>query len=263
MSLSPSDWDAEAYHQVSSPQVGWGVKVLDRLPLEGGETVLDAGCGSGRLSEKLLERLPRGRIIAVDSSRNMLREARTTLGRFGDRVTFVEADLAALDLDRVADAVFSAATFHWVLDHDRLFGGLFRALRPGGRLVAQCGGAANLRDTLQRVSALMREPPFALHFEGWRNHWNFAGPEETLGRLTKAGFEEPRAWLEEAPTPFPDGAAYRRFVRSVVLRGHLDRLPGEPLRSRFLDAVEEEAALARPPFTLDYVRLNLEARRPS
>lgn len=263
MSVPSTEWDARAYHQISSPQLEWGLKVLDRLPLEGGETVLDAGCGSGRLSEKVLERLPQGRLIAVDSSQNMLREAKATLHQYGDRVTFLKADLGALELDRVADAVFSAATFHWVPDHDALFAGLLRALKPGGRLVAQCGGGANLHAIHQRADALRRQAPFAGYYAAWKDPWNFASPEETLARLQRLGFEEPRAWLEEAPTTFPDAPTFRRFIQGVVLRVHLDHLPSEMLRERFLDALVEQAERDHPPLALDYVRLNIDARRPA
>src|SRR5262245_50762406 len=263
MSVPTNEWDAEAYHQISLPQQQWGLKVLERLPLQGDETVLDAGCGSGRLSEQVLERLPRGRLIALDNSANMLREAKVALQRFGDRVTFLKADLGALELDRVADAVFSTATFHWVHDHDALFAGLLRALKPGGRLVAQCGGGANLHRIHERAAALMRVPPFLGHYGSWKEPWNFTGAEETLARLQRLGFEEPRAWLEEAPYTFPDAPAFRRFIESVVMRVHLDHLPSEALRQQYLDALVAQAELDSPPLTLDYVRLNIEARRPA
>jgi len=236
MCVPSTEWDAEAYHQISSPQLQWGLKVL--------------------------ERLPRGRLIALDSSQNMLREAKATLQRFGDRVTFLKADLGALELDRVADAVFSTATFHWVLDHDTLFAGLLRALKPGGRLVAQCGGGANLRVIHQRAEALMHRPPFAGHYGAWKEPWHFAGPEETLARLQRLGFEEPRVWLEDAPWTFPDAPAFRRFIQSVVMRVHLDHLPSETLREQYLDALVSQAEGDAPPLTLDYVRLNIDARRP-
>ncbi|HVE84012.1 MAG TPA: class I SAM-dependent methyltransferase [Myxococcales bacterium] len=263
MSLPPTEWDAEAYHQISSPQLAWGLKVLDRLPLQGDETVLDAGCGSGRLSEKVLERLPRGRLIALDSSQNMLREAKATLQRFGDKVTFLRADLGALELDRVADAVFSTATFHWVLDHDALFAGLLRALKPGGLLVAQCGGGANLHAIHQRAGQLMHVPPFAEHYGKWKDPWHFAGAEETTARLERLGFESPRAWLEDAPTTFPDAPTFRRFIEGVILRVHLEHLPSPVLKAQYLDALVEQAERDAPPLTLDYVRLNIEARRPA
>lgn len=263
MSTPTTEWDAEAYHQISLPQLQWGLKVLERLPLQGDETVLDAGCGSGRLSEQILERLPGGRLIALDSSQNMLREAKAVLQRFGDRVTFLKADLGVLELDRVADTVFSNATFHWVHDHDALFAGLLRALKPGGRLVAQCGGGANLHVIHERAAALMRAPPFAGHYGHWKDPWNFAGAEETLARLQRLGFEEPRAWLEVTPTPFPDAPTFRRFIQAVVMRVHLDHLPNEDLKAQFLDALVQQAQADTPPLALDYVRLNIDARRPA
>jgi len=263
MSVPSTEWDAQAYHQISAPQLQWGLKVLERLPLEGGETVLDAGCGSGRLSEKVLERLPRGRLIALDSSQNMLREAKATLHQYGDRITFLKADLGALELDRVADAVLSTATFHWVLDHDALFAGLLRALKPGGRLVAQCGGGANLRIIHQRADELRHQSPFAGHYTAWKEPWHFAGPEETLARLQRLGFEEPRVWLEDAPFTFPDAPTFRLFIERVVMRVHLDHLPSEALRQQYLDGLVARAEADDPPLTLDYVRLNIEARRPA
>jgi len=263
MSVPTNEWDAEAYHQISLPQQQWGLKVLERLPLQGDETVLDAGCGSGRLSEAVLERLPRGRLIALDNSANMLREAKVALQRFGDRVTFLKADLGALELDRVADAAFSTATFHWVHDHDALFAGLLRALKPGGRLVSQCGGGANLHRIHERAGELMHTPPFSGHYVHWKDPWNFAGPEETLARLQRLGFEEPRVWLEDAPTRFPDAPTFRRFIQSVILRVHLDSLPTDALRDQYLDALVQKAEGDDPPLTLDYVRLNVDARRPA
>ena len=136
-----ADWNAEVYARVSAPQFEWGQRVLERLPLAGDETVVDAGCGAGRLTELLLKRLPRGRVVALDASRAMLVEARSRLARFGEQVTFVRADLATHVERPPVDAVFSTATFHWVLDHDALFAGLHATLRSGGRLVAQWGGA--------------------------------------------------------------------------------------------------------------------------
>jgi trans-aconitate 2-methyltransferase len=236
--------------------------VLARLPLEGGERVLDVGCGTGRLTERLLDRLPRGRAIGVDRSANMLRGAREHLARHGRRVAFVHADAAWLPFHRAADAIFSTATFHWVLDHDRLFASLFTALAPGGRLVAQCGGGPNLHRIHERSRALMREPPFAPFFARWTTPWEFAGAETTGRRLRRAGFTGVRTWIEPAPVVQPDAAAYREFVEHVICRPHLSYLPDAGLQARFLDRLTDAAARDTPPFELDYWRLNLEARRP-
>jgi trans-aconitate methyltransferase len=256
------DWDARSYHRVSNPQFTWGMKVLDRLALDGGETVVDAGCGTGRLTEKLLERLPTGRVIALDASASMLEQAQAYLApRFSGQVEFVQADLGALTLEAAADVVFSTATFHWVKDHGALFAGLHRALRAGGRLCAQCGGGANLHALHERASVIMSEPRFAPFFEGWTDPWYFAEQAITEARLAEAGFAKARVWLEEAPTPFPDAASYAAFLRTVVLRHHLARLPDEALRERYLEGIVEQAGRDPSPYTLDYWRLNIDAMK--
>jgi trans-aconitate 2-methyltransferase len=259
----PAEWDAAIYHRVSGPQITWGSKVLERLPLSGSETVVDAGCGSGRLTANLLERLPRGRVIAVDRSANMLAEATAYLTpRFGSRVTFLRGDVQYLQLSEPADAIFSTATFHWVLDHPQLFRALFDCLKPGGRLVAQCGGGPNIARLRQRAEALLASEEYREKAAGWSNPWEFATPEETALRLAEAGFIDVETSLEPASTAFPNGSEYHEFVRSVVLRVHLDALPDAATRDAFMSDITAMAAMDNPAFTLDYWRLNLAASRP-
>lgn len=256
------EWNARVYHKVSTPQLDWGVPVLARLPLHGDETVLDVGCGTGRLTEKVAERLPRGRAIGVDRSANMLQTAREHLARRSDRVAFARADAAALPFAEAADAIFSTATFHWVLDHDALFASLFTALKPGGRLVAQCGGGPNLERLHGRCLRLMQEPAFAPHFSRWRNPWEFADAETTARRLENAGFTNIATSVHASPVLQPDAASYSEFVAHVICRPHLEYLPDASLRAHFMDRVTGQAAMDSPPFELDYWRLNMDATRP-
>ena len=247
--MKPRDWDARVYDRVSGPQVAMAGPVLDRLELRGDETVLDAGCGSGRVTKLLLERLPRGRVIAVDAAPSMVEEAGAALG---DRAEVIRSDLAELDVEERVDAVFSNAVFHWVPDHDALFARLHAALRPGGRLAAQCGGAGNV----DRFLALAREvgdaEPFAEHLAGWVGPWNFAGAEETERRLLEAGFRDVRVWLE----PHPVVPEYTlEYLRTVCLGHHVERLP-EGLRDDYVAAVADRCG---QPVELDYVRLNMDA----
>ena len=254
-SAGTTDWDAARYDRLAAPQEEWARSVLERLPLEGNETVLDAGCGSGRVTKLLLERLPQGRVIAVDGSASMIDAAREALADAGDRVRIVHSDLLDLGLDRDADAVFSNATFHWIPDHERLFERLFAALRPRGRLAAQCGGEGNVAEWRAAIELAATLPEFARYFEGWTGPWNFAGPEVTEERLKQAGFGRVRCWLEERVVE-PDDP--RDFIAVVGLTAHHERLP-EELREPFTDAILEELTL---PLTLRYVRLNMEAIRP-
>ena len=251
--MTPSRyWDGQTYDRVSAPMEAMGLAVLERLPLRGDETVVDAGCGSGRVTAALLERLPRGRVIAVDGSASMIAAARERLdGRRGLELRV--GDLLDLDLGAErADAVLSTATFHWIADHAALFRRLRAALREGGLLVAQCGGAGNIAATHAAAREVGAREPFAPYFEGWTGPWRFAGPQETEELLRAAGFARARCWLEERPVTPDDPQTY---LREINLGAHLERLP-EELREPFVDAV---LARHRSPVTLDYVRLNIDA----
>ena len=249
------DWDAATYDRVSAPQVEMARGVIARLGLRGDEAVLDAGCGSGRVTKLLLDELPDGRLIAVDQSPSMVEEARSALG--GDpRVTVLPpTDLTELRLDEQVDLVFSNAVFHWIHDHDALFARMFEALRPGGRLIAQCGGRGNVHAFIAKVLEVGRRPPFAEHLEGWAGAQYFASAEDTRGCLTRAGFDEVEAWLE--PHPFMLDETHE-YLRAVCLGYHVERLP-EELRDDFVDAVAERCGW---PLELDYVRLNIVAAKP-
>ena len=257
------EWNASAYHAVSEPQFRWGLEVLERVALRGDETVLDAGCGTGRLTAELARRLPRGRVLACDLSENMVAGARAYLEpQFGQGVEVFQADMAALVLESAVDGVFSTAAFHWVHDHDALFGSLHRALKPGGWLVAQCGGGANLARLYGRVADLQRRPEFCPFFTAWKDAVYFAGPQETTKRLQRAGFGDAEAYISLAPTTFADGSAFRAFISTVCVHKQLKLLP-ETLHDAFLTPLVEAAAKDDPPFTLDYQRLNISAHKPA
>lgn len=252
MNTGAREWDAETYDAVSDPQFEWGMEVLERLELRGDEIAVDAGCGSGRVTEELADRLPNGRVIAVDGSEAMVEKAKE---RLGDGAGYVVSDLVELELPEPVDLVFSTATFHWIGDHDRLFRRLRAALKPGGRLVAQCGGEGNVAAHAQAIGTVAADPEYAPQLTQARGLWNFASPEETEARLHGAGFAEARCWLEPKPVCPENPLA---FLTTVTLGPVLDQLPPEK-RQAFAEAV---LAQHEQPLVLDYVRLNIEARVP-
>ena len=255
------EWNSSVYHRLSAPQVSWGKKVLSRLRLRGDELVLDAGCGTGRLTAELLEALPRGKVVGIDLSQNMLNSAREHLAaQFGTRVALVSCDLLHLPFDRAFDGIVSTAAFHWVLDHDRLFAGLHRALVPGGWLEAQCGGGPNIARLRGRANALAATPKFAPFFAGFHEPWLFEDAEGAAATLRRAGFVDVETSLESAPTVLDDANHYREFVRNIILLRHLENLPTEQARGEFITTLTELAAADNPPFVLDYWRLNLRGR---
>jgi trans-aconitate 2-methyltransferase len=248
------DWDGATYDRISDPMTRWGAAVLARLELRGDETVLDAGCGSGRVTEMLLERLPHGHVVALDAAPSMLTEARKRLERFAGKVSFVEADLLALSpavlgTNTPVDAVLSTATFHWVLDHDRLFANMATVMRPGAFLVAQCGAAGNIAGLLEAVRATGTDRAGV---------WLYATPGETRTRLEQAGFEDIEVWTHPEPTRLAEGEDLETYLETVCLRTHVAGMSPRA-RARFL----RDVAGAMPEPVIDYVRLNLIARRRS
>jgi trans-aconitate 2-methyltransferase len=244
--MSPREWDAASYDRMSDPQLAMARDVIDRLDLRGDERVLDVGCGSGRVTEELLARVPNGTVVGVDGSQAMVDQARD---RLGDRVELFAADAAELEVSRPFDAILSTATFHWIGDHPRLFARLHAALRPGGRLSVQCGGFGNIANVQVAIDAVDHPA-----LRGWDGPWNFATPEQTSERLAAAGFTDIWTWLQPWPVEPPDPRAY---FSTVILGSHLERLPPDE-RMPFVDAV---LAHFEPPVRTDYVRLNLLARR--
>jgi trans-aconitate 2-methyltransferase len=253
------EWDAGEYEELSAPQTRWGVEVLERLGARGDEDAIDAGCGTGRVTELLLAKLPGGSVLAVDGSRAMVEAARR---RFAGepRVRVERQDLLSLEVEEPVDLIFSTATFHWIADHDRLFERLARALKPGGRLVAQCGGEGNIARATRATKETMEEERFRDYFEDWQDDKYYADARTTAGRLEAAGFEEIETWLHDEVAAFGSIDELARFLATVVLGGHMGRLP-EGERGAFAAAVAAKIKAVDGRPALDYVRLNIMARK--
>ena len=251
--MTGRDWDGKTYDRISGPMQDMAGPVLDRLELRGDETVVDAGCGSGRVTEQLLERLPHGHVIAVDASADMLAAARQRVGE--ERVTFLQQDLAALDLgEEQVDAILSTATFHWIRDQAALYWALAGALKPGGRLVAQCGGEGNIADVRGAVSEVIKaDEEIAARLAGY-HPWRFLGPDETRGHLEAAGFADAEVWLQDWTVDAPDG---RTWLKTINLGGHVGQIGDPELADRFIAAVHDR--LGGDPLSIAYVRLNIAA----
>ena len=238
------EWDAATYDRLSAPLTARGIAVLDRARLAPSDRVLDAGCGTGRVSAALLERLPAGRVVALDGSAAMIARAREHLGD-DPRVELVHADLRSpLPVSPPVDAIVSTSTFHWVPDHAALFVRLAAVTRPGGALHVDCGGEGNIAEIVSILDALGEGHP-----------WTFAGVAETEAALAGAGFVDIRVWLSDDPVTLTP-ARLEQYLATVVLGSHLaGRLPDQ---GRAL--VREVAGRMAAP-RLDYVRLNIDARR--
>ena len=270
--MRATDWNAAAYDAISDPQFAWGMAVLETVELAGNERVLDAGCGSGRLTEELLRRLPTGEVVALDSSPQMLEQARqrlcpstptsgapgTPLQSFGARVEFVQASLQDFTLDRTVDGIFSNAVFHWVPDHEAMFRCLHRALKPAGWLIAQFGGVGNLQRTHLRADEVAEHAPFREYLCGMEYGPHYEDVESTRRRMEAAGFSVSKAGLHMVQARFESRERCETFLRTVVLRQPVAKLPAK-LQDEFLHEVSRRTLHEEGSYLLDYVRLTVRA----
>lgn len=264
-SSSPNThWNAEVYDRIGTPMRGWAQQVIGGLALRGDETVLDAGCGAGSVTFDLLAKLPRGKIYALDSSPEMIAKLSAAIEERGvTNVIPVRADLTDFTLPAPVDAVFSNAVFHWVHDDGGLFGSLFRATKPGGRLRAQCGGGHIFAKFMPAVYAVQARDPYRQHLGELRDGKKFRTSDEAKDALARVGWTDVRTWTFDAPVAFENEDHAALYLRTIILRDHVARLPegqGEPyVRAVIAEYIDRHGR----PFTADYVRLDLAAIRPA
>ena len=242
-------WDASSYDRLPLPHEQWGARLLSKVDLSGDEHVLDAGCGTGRDTVELLQRLPHGHVTAVDASPAMLGRLRERTAGEADRLTVIQGDLTCpLSLHRPADVVFSVATLHWIPDHDRVFSNFASMMAPGALLAFECGGLGNISRVRDAVLQATGDDSKEIG-------WHFADPVETERRLLDCGFVEIDARLRDDPAHLPPGVLFSDYLATVILGRHLARIPVEE-RSNLVRAVAAE--MAEP--VVDYVRLEVTAR---
>lgn len=235
-------WNAQAYDALPLPHEQWGRGVIDGLTLRGDETLIDAGCGSGRDAQRALTHLSDGTIIGLDASESMRAAFTQRFANIGN----VEVRQADLEqpwpvAEGTADAVISVAAFHWLERHDLVWQQVARALRPGGRVRIDAGGEGNLMRLLAAVDEVGATSKLPI--------WNYAGVDQTLAHLEAAGLEPIEVRLRSAPAYFDDDDTYGRYLADVVLHHLTD---------------EERAEVARlmGDRCVDYVRLEVAAKKP-
>jgi len=234
-------WDGVAYDALPLPHEQWGIRTIEALNLQPNETLLDAGCGTGRDAQLALAQLPNGNLVCVDQSTTMLDQCRT---RFGDdaRVQILEGDLdQALPVEvESVDAIMSVAALHWLAHHNNVWQHFHNALKPSGRIATDCGGFGNLEKTLALVPQIDPNIKFP--------NWYYANVSDTEALLKAAGFVDIEVSLRPHPTPLPDKETLATYLKTLVFREWND------------EQIAKMSELLTDN-TLDYVRLEVRARK--
>ena len=255
-------WDAATYDRIAKPMRMWAQEVIDDLALKGDETVLDAGCGSGSVTFDLWEKLPRGKIIALDSSPQMVEQLSKSIAERGiTNIVARQADLASFEVDQPVDVVFSNAVFHWISNDDGLFGSLARATKPGGRLRAQCGGQGNIAKLMDVAHEIEAREPYSKHLTPGETNRKFRSPEDVRVAMERNGWRNVRADMFESPQKFEDRDEAALYLRTIILQMQVAALPEELGEAFLQDVIAEVIARHGEPFAADYVRLNIWAER--
>jgi trans-aconitate 2-methyltransferase len=269
-----NNWDAETYHKVSNIQESWAIEILEKRKFKVNEVILDAGCGTGRVTKIIANKVKRGKVYAVDLDENMIINAKKNLKDLSN-IVFVKSDLSDVKLPEKIDLVFSNAVIHWILDHKKLFTNFWDVLKPGGKLLIQCGGKGNLDtipNALEKVRITQR---FDHYFKNWKIPWNFASSADTIKILNEIGFKDIQANLVEKKTKFGNFQEYILFMKTVVMKPYLSYLPttenNNQIKNLFIDEFLTELHNKNKTkntnekqdldLELNYVRLNITARK--
>jgi trans-aconitate 2-methyltransferase len=256
-------WDAETYDSVSTPQEDFALKLVQLRNWAGNEIVMDAGCGSGRVTKLLSNKITNGRIYAVDNDVNMVDRAKHNLAEFGNTLV-INSNLLDLSLKIIpskVDVIFSNAVLHWIPDHPKIFNIYFDLLNHNGQLLIQCGGYGNLRKAVSVFERVKDSERFIQFFREWKDTWYFPKPSETEKILKEIGYSNVKVYLMEAPISFPDRNSYSAYLKTVILGPYLRYLKSEKDKAEYLEYVLEEIEQNHPEmmWNLDYVRLNILA----
>jgi trans-aconitate methyltransferase/flavin reductase (DIM6/NTAB) family NADH-FMN oxidoreductase RutF len=257
-------WNARDYASNSSVQKTFGVELIEKMHLKGNESVLDIGCGDGKLSEMIAERIPDGHVIGIDNSPDMISYAKETYGKIRN-LKFMQVDAQKMLFDDTFDIVFSNAALHWVKDHKALLAGVKKGLKPGGRIFFQMGGRGNVNDIIAAITETTSMPEWKGHFKDTGSPYNFYGPDEYRMLLKHAGLEPVRMELIPKDMKFDSKDGLASWVRTTCLPYTL--LVPDENRDSFIDRIVGHYLLKNPAdidgtIHIKAVRLEIEAIKP-
>jgi trans-aconitate methyltransferase len=227
-------WDPDDYRRSSSAQFNWAMTLIAGLDLKGKENILDIGCGDGRITAILAEKVPKGRVLGMDISPEMIGHAEKTHSGVPN-LRFQVADASRLHFKDEFDLVVSFACLHWVKDHLPVLRGVNESLVPGGHFLMQCGGKGNAARILDLTGEIIESSPWQEHFRDFAFPYNFYGPEEYRVWLKNAGLTAKRVELVSKDMVHQGQEGLEGIIRTTWLP-YTERLPVY-LRERFVKEV--------------------------
>jgi trans-aconitate 2-methyltransferase len=260
------NWDPADYEKSSSAQFKWAMDLISRLDLSGDEKVLDIGCGDGRITAQIAARVPRGKILGIDLSRDMVDYAVCKHPqKYHPNLAFRQKDASQLDFQEEFDLVVSFACLHWLKDHLSVLEGIRRSLRPSGKVLLQCGGKGNAAEILAITNALVREEKWFEYFKGFGFPYYFYRPEEYRIWLELAGLKAKRVELVPKEMTHRGKNGLEGIIRNTWLP-YTERLP-EDLRPEFISEIADRYMKGHPLVEglihVKMVRLEVEAEKES
>lgn len=245
-----SGWNATRYEEKHSFVWRYGADLLELLAPKPGERILDVGCGTGQLTAQIAHSAAQA--VGLDSSESMLAEAR----RNYPELTFVLGDAAGFVFSERFDAVFSNAALHWVKDAEGAVSSIARALRPGGRFVAELGGKGNIASVQAALRTVLGPTADA------QSPWYYPSVGEYAPILERHGFEVRYASLFDRPTPLEGENGMEEWLRMFTPK-YLDAFPPQRAREIVTELVEQlrPALYHSGRWIVDYRRLRVVAFR--
>lgn len=259
-------WDSIEYAKHSHAQFAWARELFAKLGLKGDETVLDIGCGEGKVTAYIAERVPRGAVVGIDNSLEMLTLAQDTFPpETYPNLIFLHMDAREISLEKKFDVAFSNAMLHWVKDHRPVLKGVKACLKPSGILLFQMGGKGNASDVVKSMLRVIVRESWKGYFTELPFPYAFHGPDAYRELLTEAGFEPMRIELIPKDMQQPGREAMAGWIRSTWLP-YTGRIPAA-LRETFIleivdDFLERHPLDAEGMAHVGMVRLEVEARNP-
>lgn len=238
-------WGAVDYTKTYSNRYAWAKELIPKLNLQGTESLLDIGCGNGKVSALLATYLPHGEVVGVDSSHEMILLARRSYPQIRyPNLSFLKMDARELTFQDRFDVAFSSSTLHWIIEHQLVLKGVYNALDKNGRLLFHMAGKGHAQDVLAVLQEMISDDSCKPYFKNFTFPYGFYGPEEYTMWLRESGFRPERVELIPKELRFKGKGGLADWIRATW-RPFTERIPA-PLRDGFTDEIAERYIAAYP-----------------